>query len=143
MDTWDTVLREEEYMDQIHRRFSTDQVKNLFRGYTEGLIERSTVEETLAISRSRFFALLSVYRRNPEAFSIAYHRGTPRQEIHRHNHCQVHFTTGEIPDYRFEKSRKAGRTLFRPFLLPKPYRSSKDACITSSWEVIYSAGANN
>jgi len=49
-----------------------------------------------------------------------------REEIHRYNHLQVHSTTGEIPDYRFAKARKTGRTLFRPFLLPKPYRSPKD-----------------
>jgi hypothetical protein len=34
-------------MDQIHRRFSTDHVRNLLRGYTEGLLERPAVEETL------------------------------------------------------------------------------------------------
>ena len=35
-------------MGQIHRRFSTDHVRNLLRGYTEGLLERPTIEETLA-----------------------------------------------------------------------------------------------
>jgi hypothetical protein len=35
-------------MDQIHRRFSTDHVKHLLRGYTEGLLERPE-----AISRNR------------------------------------------------------------------------------------------
>ena len=32
-------------MDQIHRRFSTDQIRNLLRGYTEGLLERPAIEE--------------------------------------------------------------------------------------------------
>jgi len=49
-----------------------------------------------------------------------------REELHRYNHLQVHTTTGEIPDLRFEKARRAGQTLFRPFVLPKPFRSTKD-----------------
>ena len=47
-------------MDQIPRRFSTDHVRNLLRGYTEGLLERPAIEETLGITKSRFFALLRV-----------------------------------------------------------------------------------
>jgi hypothetical protein len=66
-------------MDQIHRRFSTDQVRNLLRGYTEGLLERPSIEETLGISKSRFFALLKVYRKEPEAFTVTYQRHTPRK----------------------------------------------------------------
>jgi hypothetical protein len=66
-------------MDQIHRRFSTDHVRNLLRGYTEGLIGRPTVEETLGINKLRFFALLKVYRSDPEAFTITYKRSTPRK----------------------------------------------------------------
>ncbi len=66
-------------MDQIHRRFSTDQVTNLLRGYTEGLLERPAIEETLGISKSRFFVLLKIYRKEPEAFTITYQRRTPRK----------------------------------------------------------------
>lgn len=49
-----------------------------------------------------------------------------REELHRYNHLQVHSTTGEIPDLRFEKARRTGLTLFRPFVLPPPFRSTKD-----------------
>jgi hypothetical protein len=66
-------------MDQIHRRFSTDQVRNLLRGYTEGLLERPAIEETLGINKSWFFALLRIYRNDPEAFTIGYQRSTPRK----------------------------------------------------------------
>jgi hypothetical protein len=38
-------------MDQIHRRSSTDHVRNLLRGYTEGLLVRPAIEETLGIER--------------------------------------------------------------------------------------------
>jgi len=49
-----------------------------------------------------------------------------KEEIDRYNNHQVHSTTGEIPGIRFEKARKEGDSLFRPFVLPKPYRSTKD-----------------
>jgi len=53
-------------------------------------------------------------------------RAVLREEVHRYNNHQVHSTTKEIPSIRFEKARKAGNSLFRPFCLPKPYTSPKD-----------------
>jgi hypothetical protein len=53
-------------------------------------------------------------------------RGVLREEMDRYNNHQVHSTTGEIPSIRFEKARKEGKSLFRPFALPKPYTSTKD-----------------
>ena len=44
----------------------------------------------------------------------------------RYNNYQVHSTTGESPSIRFEKARKEGNSLFRPFVLPKPYTSAED-----------------
>ncbi len=64
-------------MEQVHRRFTTEHVRNLFRGYTEGLLDRAVVEEALGIGKARFFALLKLYREDPAAFSIAYHRRSP------------------------------------------------------------------
>jgi hypothetical protein len=49
-----------------------------------------------------------------------------REEVHRYNYQQVHSTTGEVPAIRFANAKKAGNSLFRPFVLPKPYKSSKD-----------------
>jgi len=66
-------------MDQIHRRFSTDHVRNLLRGYLEGLLERPAIEETLGINKSRFFALLRIYRKDPESFTLTYRRATVRK----------------------------------------------------------------
>jgi len=48
------------------------------------------------------------------------------EEIDRYNNRQVHSTTGEIPRIRFDKARKTGNCLLRPFSLPKPYKSPKD-----------------
>jgi hypothetical protein len=58
--------------------------------------------------------------------TIADARSVLRHEVERYNTRQVHSTTGEIPRVRFEKAQAAGQSLFRPFSLPKPYRSTKD-----------------
>ena len=64
-------------MDQIHKKFTAEQIKVLLRGYCQGLLDRPGIEATLGISRSAFFLLLKEYRRNPDEFSLAYHRETP------------------------------------------------------------------
>jgi transposase len=53
-------------------------------------------------------------------------RAVLREEVHRYNYQQVHSSTGEVPAIRFANARKAGNSLFRPFVLPKPYNSAKD-----------------
>lgn len=53
-------------------------------------------------------------------------RSVLKDEMDRYNHHQVHSTTKEIPDIRFQRAKKTGNTLFRPFSLPKPYTSPKD-----------------
>jgi len=53
-------------------------------------------------------------------------RAVLKEEVDRYNNHQVHSTTGEVPSIRFDKARKEGNSLFRPFALPKPYTSTKD-----------------
>jgi len=53
-------------------------------------------------------------------------RSVLQDEVQRYNNHQVHSTTGEIPQVRFEKALHTGNSLFRPFVLPKPYTSTKD-----------------
>jgi hypothetical protein len=67
----------EAIMDQLHKRFSVEQVQVLLQGYLQGTMARSEVEEMLQINKTRFFELLKDYRRDPEAFSIEYERATP------------------------------------------------------------------
>lgn len=56
-----------------------------------------------------------------------------REEVHRYNYQQVHSTTGEVPAIRFANAKKTGNSLFRPFALPKPYKSAKDVfCLRAS-----------
>ena len=64
-------------MDQIHNRFTGEQVKVSLHSFIEGRIVRSEVEEILQINKTRFFALLKEYRRDPTSFSISYERESP------------------------------------------------------------------
>jgi hypothetical protein len=64
-------------MDQLHKRFSVEQVKVLLQGYLQGTMARSEVEEMLQINKTRFFELLKEYRQAPGGFSLAYERATP------------------------------------------------------------------
>jgi len=64
-------------MDQIHKRFTAEQIKVLFQGYCQGRLKRDGIEEILGIGKTRFFTLLKDYRQSPEAFSLTYQRATP------------------------------------------------------------------
>jgi len=64
-------------MVQIHKRFTSEQVRLLFGAYIQGHIKRTDVQEALAIGKSRFFELLKEYRRTPNTLSVAYQRSTP------------------------------------------------------------------
>lgn len=48
------------------------------------------------------------------------------KEVERYNYRQVHSTTGEIPIIRFERAKREKRSLFRDFVIPSPYKSTKD-----------------
>ena len=64
-------------MCQIHRRFTDEQIRVLFQGYCQGQLRRTDVQDLLGIKKARFFALLKVFRQDPEGFAIAYQRSTP------------------------------------------------------------------
>ena len=63
-------------MGQLHKRFTVEQVKVLLESYLKGTIARTEVEEILQINKTRFFAVLKDYRKDPGSFSIAYERQT-------------------------------------------------------------------
>ena len=66
-------------MGYIHKRFTAEQVKVLLKGYCQGTLDRSAVEEILGISKTRFFALLRQYRQDPDKFALAYQRSTSKR----------------------------------------------------------------
>jgi hypothetical protein len=63
-------------------------------------------------------------------------RSVLREEVQRYNYQQVHSTTGEIPGIRFANAKKAGNSLFRPFAVPKPYKSTKDIFCLSTTRIL-------
>jgi hypothetical protein len=68
-------------MSQLHKRFSSDQLKELFERYLQNEIERKYIQEILGIKKSRFFMLLKQYKENPQYFTIQYQRTTPPRII--------------------------------------------------------------
>lgn len=47
-------------------------------------------------------------------------------EVDRYNNHQVHSTTGEIPSMRFQRAQEEKKSLFREFMVPPPFKSTKD-----------------
>lgn len=61
-------------MAQVHRRFSSDQIKMLLSSYEQGHITRDEIQNTMGIGKTRFFGLLRKYRQQPQNFTIEYIR---------------------------------------------------------------------
>jgi len=61
-------------MSQLHKRFTSDQVKELLERYSKNEVERKYLQEILGIKRRRFFMLLKEYKENPQLFTIQYRR---------------------------------------------------------------------
>jgi len=54
-----------------------------------------------------------------------------RQETERYNNHQVHSTTREVPVIRYEKAVAGGQSLFKKFIVPRPYTHLDDIfCLT-------------
>ena len=64
-------------MSQLHKRFTSDQLKELLGRYLRNEIQRKHLQEILGIKERRFFALVKQYRENPNHFTIQYHRASP------------------------------------------------------------------
>jgi len=68
-------------MSQIHKRFTSDQVKELLERYLKKEVERTYLQGILGIGRRRFFMILKGYKENPQRFTIQYQRTTPSRSI--------------------------------------------------------------
>jgi hypothetical protein len=53
-------------------------------------------------------------------------QGVLDYEVDRYNNHQVHSTTKEIPSIRFNNAVSANRSMFREYVIPRPYESTKD-----------------
>ena len=63
-------------MSQLHKRFTSEQVKELLDRYSKNEIERKYIQEILGIKRRRFFLLLKQYKENPQSL----HRPIPENQ---------------------------------------------------------------
>ncbi len=61
-------------MAQLHRRFTDSQVKELIQRYLRKEIQRDYIQQILGIRKTRFFALIKSYRKDPNKFSLKYTR---------------------------------------------------------------------
>ncbi|MBI4803562.1 MAG: hypothetical protein HY796_13670 [Elusimicrobia bacterium] len=61
-------------MAQLHKRFTDRQVKEILRRYLQDEITRAYVQKILKIGKTRLFALIKLYRQNPDSFSLQYER---------------------------------------------------------------------
>lgn len=63
-------------MEQLHKRFTNEQVKELLQKYLKKEIKREYVQQILGIGKTRLFALLKEYNKNNKDFSIDYSRSS-------------------------------------------------------------------
>jgi len=104
-------------MAQIHKKFTADQIKVLFKAYVAGHISRSEIEKTLGIGKTRFFALLKQYREHPETFRIDYQRSrSPRLSAQIEEQIRIELQRDkdlvenkELPIYSFNYAALADR----------------------------------
>jgi len=68
-------------MDQLHKRFSDTQIKNLIERYLNKELERVYIQKILGIGKTRFFALVKKYRTNSQSFSVQYPQKHPARKI--------------------------------------------------------------
>ena len=68
-------------MSQLHKRFTSEQIKELLERYLKNEIERKYIQAILGIKKRRFFMLLKRYKENPQHFTTQYQRTTPPRII--------------------------------------------------------------
>lgn len=66
---------------QLHKRFSTEQVIMLLEKYLNDNVGLTYIREILGIKKTRFFELLGQYSKDPENFSISYRRKRAPRKI--------------------------------------------------------------
>jgi len=59
-------------MTQVYKRNMVEQVKALFQGYLQGNFPRGEAVSVFEIGKTRFFALMEAYQKDPATFSMAY-----------------------------------------------------------------------
>lgn len=68
-------------MSQLHKRFSSDQVRMILNLYIQGNMEIKEVLNQLEIKERRFYKILAEYKKDKQNFSIEYSRNSPNRKI--------------------------------------------------------------
>lgn len=68
-------------MSQLHKRFSTDQVKLILEWYESGNLKLPEVLSRLEVKERRFYKLLNSYRRNKKGFTVHYGRSQANRHL--------------------------------------------------------------
>jgi len=68
-------------MSQLHKRFSTDQVKMILNLYIHGSMELKEALNQLEIKERRFYKILAQYKKDKLNFSVKYPRESPNRKI--------------------------------------------------------------
>jgi hypothetical protein len=68
-------------MVQLHKKFNDSQVKQLMQRYLNKELRREYLQDILGMGKTRFFALLNQYKKDPVNFSIQYCRSAPTRKI--------------------------------------------------------------
>lgn len=84
---------------QLHKRLTLDQVKNIFAKYQSGELRAKDAINYLEISRSRFYVLYNEYESDPTRFSIEYSRKTVNRKISNKAEKQI------IKELKIEKEK--------------------------------------
>lgn len=66
---------------QLHRRFSEEQVRTIFDLYLGGEISAKRARGKLGLGKSRFFEILGEYKKNQRGFQLSYGREKPTRKI--------------------------------------------------------------
>ena len=66
---------------QLHKKFSDNQIKELIGRYSENKIKRIDIQKILGIGKTRFFALVKEYKKDPFTFSVDYFRKNATHKI--------------------------------------------------------------
>jgi hypothetical protein len=68
-------------MSQLHKIFSSEDLKGLSNRYVQNEVKRKYIQEVLGIKKSKFFLLLKQYKENPMEFTVPCQRMTPPRII--------------------------------------------------------------
>ena len=67
--------------NQLHKRFTSDQVRDFLRRYINQEFKAKYLLEVLGIKKSRFFKLLERFKKDPDGFEIKPKRENAHRQI--------------------------------------------------------------